>query len=37
MATAIPNTYPLPQMNDYIDSLGEAQVLTALDALCECW
>lgn len=32
-----PCTYPLPRIDDYNDSLGEAQVFTALDALCGFW
>ena len=36
-ALTIPDTYPLPQMEDCIDSLGEARLFTTLDALWGYW
>ena len=32
-ALTIPETYPLPRMEDCIDNLGEARLFTTLDAL----
>jgi len=32
-AATIPDTYPLPRMDDCIDSLAEAKIFTMLDAL----
>ena len=36
-ALTIPDTYPLPRMEDCIDSLGEARLFTTLDALWGYW
>jgi len=36
-AATIPDTYPLPRMDDCIDSLSEANVFTLLDALWGYW
>ena len=36
-AATIPDTYPLPRMDDCIDSLSEAKVFTLLDALWGYW
>lgn len=36
-AITIPDTYPLPRMDDSIDSLGNAKVFTTLDALWGYW
>ena len=33
----IPYTYPLPRMDDYIDSLSWAKILTLLDGLLGYW
>jgi hypothetical protein len=30
-AIAVPDTYPLPRMDEYIDSLGDAVVFTTLE------
>ena len=30
----IPDTYPIPRMDDCIDSLGDAKIFTTLDANC---
>ena len=36
-ALTIPDTYPVPRMEDCIDSLGEARLFTTLDALWGYW
>ena len=36
-ALNIPDTYPLPRMEDCIDSLGEVRLFTTLDALWGYW
>ena len=36
-AATIPDTYPLPRMDDCIDSLSHAKVFSMLDALWGCW
>ena len=36
-ALTIPDNYPLPQMEDCIDSLGKARLFTTLDALWGYW
>lgn len=33
----LPDIFLMPHMDDYIDSLRDAQVFTTLDALWECW
>ena len=36
-AATIPDTYPLPRMDDSIDSLGQAKIFSVLDALWGYW
>ena len=36
-AMTIPDTYPIPRMDDCIDSLGDAKIFTTLDANCGYW
>ena len=36
-AATIPDTYPLPRMDDCIDSLGDATVFSTLDANSGYW
>jgi hypothetical protein len=33
----VPDTYPLPRMDECIDSLGDATVFTTLDCNSGCW
>lgn len=36
-AATVPDTYTLPRTDDFLDSLGDAKVLTTLDANCGYW